>query len=229
MRKGQKMKKLALYTFALIIFSLLLGCSSEKNNTQSMPDSEISTSITSGKSDVNDGEVFELGNEAAKHLQDLYLDYLQYGYSKLSISIDLHDIITNRAVDENGYIIFEFYNRVTSDTSLDELVDSFNEFCTSEFSNRLLTDTTHSYSNFNGELYVLWKDGAVSGFLESRIDSYIIDGNTITFYFVSETDGDLIGKSMPDGIFTMTLIEQNNNWLISDCSNVNMLGYYYRN
>lgn len=221
------MKKIIIFTLTLLIFSLHTGCSSKKSNKSSVLDSEPDASITNEKIHSNDEDMIALGNQLAKQLQMLYLDYLQYGYSKLSVSIDLHDIITIKTVDENGYAIYKFYNKVTSETSYDELYDKFNDYCTSDYSEELLNNTTHSYMDCDGQLYVSWKDGVVSGFLESKIDSYIIDGDIITFYFVSEIDGNYIGKSQLDGKFSLTLMKQNNKWLISDCSDVTMLGCFY--
>ena len=162
------------------------SCTTAENKNADSSAAKTSQSNTEDSFELSDNEIIEAGREKMSELQELYQNYLQYGYSNLAIEIDLYDI-KKLSVTQDGYSKICYFNRVSSGQTYKDIENEFQAICTPELCEKLLTETTHVYSEIDGELYLCWVDGTIN-YKNSTIDSFIVDGDTITYNCTSISD-----------------------------------------
>lgn len=213
------MKKVLCIITALIILIVASGCAiqtNEKAITELPP---------------NDTDCIKTADEYAKALQLLYIKYLQNDKEKLALTID---------EDPSKSVLFRGLNAypVIDDEikTYDDFKAIFTEWCTDEFAEALLRKSL--YGNVEGKLYKSPVETPNIGpwYSVCYINNCQIDKNKMYVKFTTVgtnnelfDPADIVPDRSPadDEYFEMELVWQNGKWLISDCTNSDVLAFTY--
>ncbi|MDE7195033.1 MAG: hypothetical protein K2O14_13855 [Oscillospiraceae bacterium] len=205
--------------------------------TKSMHEAKAETSPDPRTEEIDlppeDTDCLAVADECALAFQSLFLKYLQYEESELSIKF--HD-------DPSSWITDPiFYRPVINDQikCCDDLKSIMMEYCTDNFAQELL-DNAH-YRDYDNAFYKGECELAPAAKYQfgCYINDCVLDGNKMTVDLINigsenkNFDIDLeyyVRMMMYDQPFEMTLIWESGKWLISDISDgyEDKIGYSYR-
>lgn len=180
-----------------------------------------------------DTDCLAVADECALAFQSLFLKYLQYEESELSIKFN---------DDPSSWIAEPVFYRPVIDDQIkcrDDLKNILTEYCTDNFAQELL-DNAH-YRDYDNAFYKGECELAPAAKYQfgCYINDCIIDGNKMTVDLINigsenkNFDIDLehyVRMMMYDQPFEMTLVWESGKWLISDISDgyEDKIGYSYR-
>ncbi len=244
------MKKYFSLFVILILLTITSGCNTENQLTASIDESSDYSASTNGKTDLHSElsqtadyqntadiltdseECIAMADEYAKAFQSLFLKYLQYETDELSIKL-------NKEPSACITDIFFYYPVVDGKIKCrDDLKSILIEYCTDAFSEKLLNGAY--YRDFGNVLYKADSElgTAVKSSYGCYISSCLQEENKITVDFIHigleneyfDIDNEIYDRGPAhDTHFNMTLIRENEKWLISDCNDCeDIIGYTYR-
>lgn len=230
------MKRLLYFLTAFFLLAMVTSCNSTE--TQNMQDSsDIMSSGADAQTEAlppEETDCLTAANECALAFQSLFLKYLQYEENELSIKVEMDYALL---INEKGASFFPVVDDEIK--CYDDLKKFFMEYCTDEFAQELLDKAV--YRDFDGKLYKADNGLAPAARYQygCYINNCVLDGNQIIVDVINigadnenfDIDLEYYCRMMEhDQQFNMTLIWENEHWLISDISNgyEDKIGYSYR-
>lgn len=225
------MKKFLSFFCCFFVLIATAGCNNTEKQSDTNPTTDAQTEnicLPSAETDC-----LAVADKYAQAFQSLFLKYLQFETEELSIKVnkDPSDRITD---------IFFYYPVVDDEVKCySDLKNIFVEFCTDEYAEKLLSSAL--YRDFNNALYKAdsEKGTAAKSAFGCYINGFTLDGNKMTVDFINigadnnsfDIDEEIYDRCPAhDMHFNMTLVWENNVWLISDCGGgyEDIIGYKYR-
>lgn len=207
------MKKISCFFVLFLILVITVGCDTQ---TAELPPA--------------DTDRISVADEYAQAFQSLFLNYLQSEEQKLSVKVDINR--SNGVTD-----LLTFYPVIDDNIKCyNDLKSIFTEYCTDEYAEGLLNDAL--YRDFDGMLYKAESELAPMVTFGCYISGCVLDGNIMTVEFTEigadnelfDYDKEVYNRSPSHDIhFNMTLVWENEKWLISGCDTYEaVIGYAYR-
>jgi hypothetical protein len=178
-------------------------------------------------------EIYALAMQRANELAGLFLDFLQFNEYELVFSFDVDNTIGGNRISVNGYEYIDRFFVVNHETlkTYNDLYMQFNKTCVPELSTRLLKQTSHYYTDINGQLHfsdTMLARGPMMSIEGGKLVSFnILNENEILLYFTVDMfyagDAAYEGRTIE---YSITLKDINDEWLIADCLTLNAITHH---
>ena len=226
--KGLKltMNKILCSVLSAVLLVVLAGCNRENQPPMDLTQSTESEAKTSEIVESINPETLAVADKCALRLQSLYNEYCWKDFDDplIKVEVDPLAVVLEDSVRLN----------VTDEKikSVDDIKKIVIQYCTDEFADKLIK--SFCYGEEDGRLYVMYSDKDYPRHVSNNyIDTYIKDCKTndnkmtITFTAVHDPFNDRFKYDntvvKTDLDFTMELVNEGDNWLISDLSEI----WYY--
>lgn len=220
------MKKILCAVLSIAMFMSVTSCNLENQPAADSTQAAKSDVMNSEIVESNDEEALAVADKCALQLQSLYNEYCWKDFDDplMKVEIDPLAVVLEDSVRLN----------VTDEKikSVDDIKKIVMQYCTDEFADKLIK--SFCYGEEDGKLYVMYSDKDYPRHVsQNYVDTYIkdckADDNKITVTFTAVHDpfndrfknDDTVVKTDLD--FTMELVNEGGNWLISDLSEI----WYY--